>query len=144
MLTRARQMLGMGRPGEVSDLLEWFKQTDRSRPGGSFNFRCDDTSTCDALFFMSSEMKESFHRYGQFIVVDATCKTNRFGLQLVLLVGNNQITRTVIFGMALLAREDIPSYQWTLRQVRKAVGQHSMIIRIVLWILVFKLMYVLL
>jgi len=118
-------MLGMGRPGEVNELAEWFMSQERSASDPKschFAIRVDDSNTCDGLFFMSMDMKTSFGRNGQFLIMDATCKTNRFGMQLVLLVGSNQILRTCIFGMALIATESAESYIWLLGEARKAVG----------------------
>jgi hypothetical protein len=72
---------------------------------------------------MSAEMKAMLSRCGQFLVIDATCKTNRFGMMLVLLVGVNQIQRTVIFAVGLLARENTELYAWFMEKAKGNVGQ---------------------
>ena len=71
---------------------------------------------------MSKDMISTFRRSGQFILMDATCKTNRFGMPLVLLAGVNEIKKTVILALALIQVEDGESYMWVLQQVQKAIG----------------------
>ena len=71
---------------------------------------------------MSKDMISTFRRSGQFILMDATCKTNRFGMPLVLLAGVNEIKITVILALALIQVEDGESYLWVLQQVQKAIG----------------------
>jgi hypothetical protein len=123
MLTRARMMLGMGEEGEVRTLQEWMEEQRTGNQDNHFDVRLDEHGVCCGLFFMSADMKASFLRNGQFVVIDSTCKTNRFGMQLVLLVGSNEILRTVIFAIGLLLTESGDAYTWLLQQVKKAVGQ---------------------
>jgi hypothetical protein len=128
MLTRARQMLGMGQPGEVSALRDWFDlhgtaDTTGDGPGYAHIGLEENTNVCDKIFFMSGSMKRAFINYGQFFNLDATCKTNRFGMQLIMLVGSNQIFGNAIFGMALVYTESIDTYTWVLEHLKRAVGQ---------------------
>jgi hypothetical protein len=123
MLRAARQMLGMGQEGEMSAALAWFAEQCDTRPGTSYGQRVDDRNMCTGIFYMSPEMKASFTRNGQFIMVDATCKTNRFGMPLILLVGANEINKSAIFAIGLLMTESIEMYTWFLWECRKAVGQ---------------------
>jgi hypothetical protein len=128
MLTRARQLLGMGQPGEVKALIRWFEEhhsVDNGDGGGYFNTDMNDDRECNRIFFMSGEMRASFISYGQFFNLDATCKTNRFGMQLVLMVGSNQIFGNAVFGVALIATESYSAYTWILQQVKLAIGQYA-------------------
>jgi Zinc finger SWIM domain-containing protein 1/3, RNaseH-like domain len=105
----------------VNALVAWFQQ----QAGASFSIRVDESNTCDAIFFMSQEMRAAFCRNGQFVVMYATCKTNRFGMQLVLLVGSNQIHGTATFAVGLLARANTESYTWLVNEVKKGVGTRA-------------------
>jgi hypothetical protein len=129
MLTRARQMLGMGQPGEVQALQQWFKKQENDEEEGGLSgyssVHHDDSNVCDGVFFMSGTMRSAFHRCGQFFNMDATCKTNRFGMQLVLLVGATEILSTAVFAMALILTESTASYNWVLGEVRTAVGEEA-------------------
>ena len=87
-----------------------------------FDLDCDDEGMCTRLFYVSRHMVDSFHKHGQFISMDATCKTNRFNMPLVLLVGLDDTCQTAIFGMSLILVEDIDSYIWILNRFKRAVG----------------------
>ena len=64
-------------------------------------------------------------RNGQFLLIDATCKTNRFGMMLILVVGVSQVMTSVLLAVGLLAKENIELYTWLLTQARVAVGQST-------------------
>ena len=82
----------------------------------------EETDTVTRLFYTSRLMIKSFKKHGQFVVMDATCKTNRFNMPLVLLVGVDDTKATAIFGMGLILAEDIVSYIWILQAFKRAVG----------------------
>jgi hypothetical protein len=79
--------------------------------------------TVTRLFYVSAGMVSSFRKHGQFIVMDATCKTNRFNMPLVLLVGLNDVRKSTIFAMGLVLVEDIVSYTWILNNVKTVMGK---------------------
>jgi len=128
VLRRAREAAGMSTTsGQVRDLIEFFCDQQRTAAGQcSFNLDLDEQDKCSRIFFMSAEMETAFRRNGQFVVMDATCKTTRFALQLVLLVGIDQTFQSTLFAVGLVAQEDIESYSWLLRAVRAVVGQQSL------------------
>ena len=110
--------------GQVMELVRWFQQ-QRREPGGEsgyFNVELDDEDKCSRVFFMTADMVTSFRGNGQFLIMDATCNTNRFGMQLVLLAGVDQLMFTTIFAVALVRQEDIESYRWLLSQSRDVIG----------------------
>ena len=84
-----------------------------------------EAEVCTRLFYTSRLMMDSFRRHGQFISLDATCKTNRFNMPLVLLVGTTNTFETTIFCMAFIQVEDIDSYTWVLNNFKRAVGTHN-------------------
>jgi hypothetical protein len=124
MLQKARIKAGLGSGNEVQGLVNHFLSIKNAGEDCHFGISVDDSGRCDRIFFMSASMKKAFCRNGQFVLMDSTCKTNRFGMLLVLLVGINQVCRTVILGIGLLLMEDIPSYYWLLAQAKEAVGQY--------------------
>ena len=123
MIQRARRGAGLAPAGnEVQGLINYFFSIKNDGGDCYFAINVDDSGRCDRIFFMSAYMRDTFRRNGQFILMDSTCKTNRFGMALVLLVGVNQVVRTVILGIGLLISEDIPSYQWVLTHAKHAIG----------------------
>jgi hypothetical protein len=118
-------MLGMGQEGEMAATLAWFEEQSIANPNTSYNRLVNDGNVCTGIFYMSAEMKSSLQRNGQFIMIDATCKTNRFGMPLVILAGSNEIHRSAIFAIGLIMTESIDMYKWLLGECKKAAGQLS-------------------
>ena len=108
----------------MRELVKWFQQHLRA-PGGQagyFNVVLDEDDKCSHVFFMTADMVASFRRNGQFVVMDATCNINRFGMPLVLLVGVDELMKSTLLGVALVRQEDISSYTWLLSQARDVIG----------------------
>lgn len=104
--------------GQVSDLVKYLLTFQGTEGWGYFDADFDDeTEKCTRLFYMSSGQIAAFRRFGQFVVMDATCNTNRFDMPLVLLVGVDDCFRNVLLGMALISVEDTASCQWVLQNV---------------------------
>jgi hypothetical protein len=98
--------------GQILSLLTFL--VNRRGPGSEvedfFDMDWDwESETCTRLFFASRTMVAAFRKTGQFITLDATGKTNRFNMPLVLLVGAGDTDKTAIFGMGLVLQEDIDS-----------------------------------
>jgi hypothetical protein len=116
--------------GQVLSLLTFL--VNRRGPSGEvedfFDMDWDhESETCSRLFFASRGMVNSFKKHGQFITLDATCKTNRFNMPLVLLVGIDDTLMTAIFGVGLVLQEDIDSYTWLLNSFKRAVGNQNIV-----------------
>ena len=125
ILQKGREAAGLNQTtGQVHSLVQFFLDQQRmssSRLFFDMDFDADDR--CSRIFFMTADMVEAFQRNGQFIVMDATCKTTRFAMQLVLLVGIDETMQSTLFAAGLVAQEDIDSYTWLLRSVKAVVGQ---------------------
>jgi hypothetical protein len=110
----------------VSDLIKFLVGRQMKGELGYFNMDMDEeTEKCSRLFYMSAAQVAAFRRFGQFLVMDATCKTNRFGMPLVLIVGVGDTATTVLLAVALVSQEDIESYLWVLKCIKHTVGQHA-------------------
>ena len=110
-------LLNRRAPG--TDIEDWF-DVDWEMEEGTVT----EAGTVNRLMYVSGLMLASFKKYGQFISLDATCKTNRFNMPFVLLVGTDDTMRTTIFGAGLIRSEDIESYTWLLNTFKRFVGTH--------------------
>lgn len=126
----ARQRTGMtAKSGQVLTLLQFLAR--RRSPTGQvvdyfdMDFDEDTGETCTRLFFTSELMIRSFAQFGQFFELDATCKTNRFNMPLVLFVGVDDTHRTTIFGVGLIQVGDKESYTWLLERFKYAMSQRN-------------------
>ena len=111
--------------GQVQQLLTFLVK--QCGPTGVVDCHLDmdwdkEDETLTRLFYASNQMVASFRKHGQWIAIDATCKTNRFNMPLVFLVGIDDLHKTTIFGFALILTEDITSYTWVLDAFKEIVG----------------------
>lgn len=113
--------------GQINSLIQFLLQRQKTTTSNRlfWDLDFDADNRCNRVFFMSSEMADAFRRNGQFLIMDATCKTTRFAMQLVLLVGIDETMQSTLFAAGLIAQEDIDSYTWLLRAVQAVVGLTS-------------------
>jgi hypothetical protein len=95
---------------------------ERNERGAVFDFVVDGDLSVTTIFFMSGAMVESFRRCAQFAVMDSTCKTNRFGMNLFLVCGVDEHMHIVLYASAFMKDETQPSFEYVLTQIKRAVG----------------------
>jgi hypothetical protein len=83
----------------------------------------DSENRLDRVFISLTGMINGFKAYGQMLLVDATCKTNHFGMPLVLFVGVHGDGSTTLFGMALLRLESEETMKWAFNCLKEGVGE---------------------
>lgn len=76
------------------------------------------------VFWMSANGKNFCSRYSDIWEGDATYKTNRFGMPLVLFTGCDNNGITVLLGGALVCDESLESYVWVLNALKAAANVH--------------------
>ena len=124
IIENARTKLGYQEDGtEVARLVDWLQSDDNKL--SYYQIGHDADLRCNKLFYMNQSMLGDFRRNGQVLVMDCTCKTNRFGWALFLCVGINQHLNSVILSIALQKSEDILSFDWVLDCMKSAVGDDA-------------------
>lgn len=106
---------------DLKTLIERFT-TERNESGAVFDFAVDGDLAVSSIFFMSRAMVESFRRCAQFAVMDSTCKTNRFGMNLFLVCGVDEHQHIALYASAFMKDETQPSFEYVLTQLKRAVG----------------------
>ncbi|XP_078438771.1 protein FAR1-RELATED SEQUENCE 11-like [Wolffia australiana] len=102
---------------ETNDFVKLLKE--KSKHGWSFNFQLnDDTLRLERVFWISPNGKEKYVQFNDVLQIDATYKTNRFGMPLVLFTVIDNHGLTVLTARCLLSNEQFDSYSWALQQFR--------------------------
>jgi hypothetical protein len=117
--------LGIHEAGQDLQALIARLTKERNEGGAVFDMTVDGDMTVSAIFFMSRAMVASFHRCAQFVVMDSTCKTNRFGMSLFLVCGVDEHMHIALYATALMKDETQPAFEYVLKQVQRAVGQEA-------------------
>jgi hypothetical protein len=74
-------------------------------------------------FVCFTGMRTGFHSYGQLLQVDATCKTNRFNMPLLVFCGVHGDGQTAVFAYALIRVENQYNVHWCFEQLKNCVGE---------------------
>ena len=119
--------LGVQDAGDDLKILIERLTSERNERGAVFDMQVDSYGdlTVNTIFFMSRAMLQSFRRCGQFAVMDSTCKTNRFGLNLFLVCGIDEHQHIALFAAAFMKEETQPRFEYVLQQMKRAVGEEA-------------------
>ncbi|CAG8623317.1 2752_t:CDS:2, partial [Cetraspora pellucida] len=74
------------------------------------------------LFFTTHSAVVKFKQYSKVLLMDATYKTNRFGMPLLLISGIDAMDITFLIASRLLTNETIPSCCWIFQQLKQLIG----------------------
>ena len=74
---------------------------------------------------MSDDMTQQFIRNGQFLIMDTTFNTNRYGFKLLFVAGIDHGGKSVILSCAVFMHETTVNFEWVLECMKKHVGQDA-------------------
>ncbi|XP_050383678.1 protein FAR1-RELATED SEQUENCE 5-like [Argentina anserina] len=102
--------------GDAEAAMNWL----RVRGSEEEKFYCryirDSKKRLAGLFWRDTHSLLDYELYGDVVVIDATYKTNVYGMPLVLFVGANNHRATVVFACALVCNEKEPMYNWVFEK----------------------------
>ncbi|XP_078430683.1 protein FAR1-RELATED SEQUENCE 11-like [Wolffia australiana] len=102
---------------ETNDFVKLLKE--KSNHGWSFNFQLNDDTLClERVLWISANGKEKYVQFNNVLEIDATYKTNSFGMPLVLFTVIDNYGLKVLTAGCLLSNEQFDSYSWALKQFR--------------------------
>lgn len=78
-----------------------------------------DNGRVECLFILRKDLLSLYTRYHTSLVMDATYKTNRFGLPLVQVCGITNESKTFVLCQAFLRNETEGRYEWFINQMKK-------------------------
>ncbi|KAF1885991.1 hypothetical protein Lal_00032301 [Lupinus albus] len=85
--------------------------------------RADSRTGCEAMRYGKSKL--DYDCFGDVMVFDTTCRTNRFNLICAPVVGVNHQWKNVMFGCALLADETAVSFTWLFKAFLESMGNQQ-------------------
>jgi hypothetical protein len=105
------------RAHETNDFVKLLEQ--KSKDGWEINFKLnDETLRLERIFWISKSGKEKYRQFHDVLEIDATYKTNRFGMPLVLFTVIDNHGVTILSAGCLLSNEKFDSYLWAFQQFR--------------------------
>lgn len=76
------------------------------------------TERLESLFFVRKSSQKILEHNSEVLILDATYKTNKHNLPLLVITGVTALNTSFYVGFAFMKAEHIPDYQWVLQQLR--------------------------
>ncbi|KAI0995297.1 hypothetical protein K3495_g12885 [Podosphaera aphanis] len=86
-------------------------------PGWSCQIQKDGENRLTHLFFSCSQSVELLRRYPYTLVIDCICKTNRFKMPLLHIIGTTSFNTSFSVAFAFLRHEREHDYQWAFENI---------------------------
>lgn len=78
-------------------------------------FELDAEGLLKRLFWVDAESRIGYIFHGDVVVLDTTCRTNKYGLPFVSFLGLNHHRTPAFFGCGVVSDDSLDSYLWLLR-----------------------------
>ncbi|XP_051147688.1 protein FAR1-RELATED SEQUENCE 8-like isoform X2 [Andrographis paniculata] len=104
--------------GTSSDLLvlhDYFRQAQLSDPNFFYIMDLNDGGYVRNVFWIDSRSRAAYGYFGDVVVIDSTCLSNKHNIPLCSFSGLNHHGKTVLFGCGFLVDETIETYVWLMR-----------------------------
>ncbi|XP_050387196.1 protein FAR1-RELATED SEQUENCE 5-like [Argentina anserina] len=102
--------------GDAEAAMNWLRVRGSEEEQFFCRYTQDSKKRLAGLFWRDSQSLMDYQLYGDVLVIDATYKTNVYGMPLVLFVGTNNHRATVVFACALLCNEKVAAYYWVIEK----------------------------
>ncbi|XP_058222906.1 protein FAR1-RELATED SEQUENCE 5-like [Rhododendron vialii] len=108
--------------GEAGALLRYFQKQTIDNPYFFHGMQLDVDEMITNIFWVDHEMIRDYGLFGDTLSFDTTFRTNKEFRPLAIFIGFNHFCMTVIFGVALMYDERIPSFVWLFKKNLEAMS----------------------
>ncbi|KAI8538633.1 hypothetical protein RHMOL_Rhmol09G0119500 [Rhododendron molle] len=108
--------------GEAGALLRYFQKQTMDNPYFFHGMQLDVDEMITNIFWADHEMIRDYGLFGDTLSFDTTFRTNKEFRPLAIFTGFNHFRMTVIFGVALMYDEIIPSFVWLFKKNLEAMS----------------------
>ncbi|XP_019153544.1 PREDICTED: protein FAR1-RELATED SEQUENCE 9-like [Ipomoea nil] len=117
-----RDLLAYIAGADAQMVVEDMYKNKEMEPDFYFDFDLNEDRELCRLFWADTISRMNFACFGDVMSFDATYSTNRYKLVFVPFTGVDNHKRSITFGSGLIAREDVESYEWLLKNFKNAKG----------------------
>ena len=108
--------------GDIQGVMSYFYAKKENDPGFYFANSVDGDKRIGNLFWADSVSRYDYACFGDVVAFDSAFKRNRYNRPLVLMIGINHHSQTIIFGCGILSCETAENYSWLLSQFVECMG----------------------
>lgn len=102
--------------GDVNVMMNYFEGMQRDNQNFFHAKRLDENGYMKDVIWADARSRVAYEEFGDVVYFDTTYLTNKYELPLANFVGVNHHGQSVLFGCALVSREDEETYTWVFRQ----------------------------
>ncbi|KAI3830645.1 hypothetical protein MKW92_011917 [Papaver armeniacum] len=103
-------------------VLEYFQKIQAVDPGFFYAVEVGDSRSMRSMFWADSRSRDAYRQFGDVMVFDHVCRTNKDLFPFVSFVGVNHHRQPVLFGCGLLADETVESFVWLFKTLLRAMS----------------------
>lgn len=103
------------RNGDIVALYNYFRQAQLVDPNFFYIMDLNDEGYVRNVFWIDSRSRTAYGYFGDVVVVDTTCLSNKHDIPLLSFSGLNHHGQSVLLGCGLLVDETIETYVWLMR-----------------------------
>ncbi|XP_019151959.1 PREDICTED: protein FAR1-RELATED SEQUENCE 5-like [Ipomoea nil] len=116
-----RDLLAYIAEADAQMVIEDMFKRKQENPDFYFDYDIDEEAQLSRIFWADAESRRNYACFGDVMSFDATYSTNRYKLVFVPFMGVDNHKRSITFGAGLIAKEDVESYEWLLKNFKTAM-----------------------
>ncbi|XP_021843130.1 protein FAR-RED IMPAIRED RESPONSE 1 [Spinacia oleracea] len=93
-------------------MMKFFEMMYMDNQNFYHSFRQDDTGKLHDVVWIDARCRAAYEEFGDVVWLDTTYMINDYDLPLATFVGVNHHGHTILFGCALISREDVETFEW--------------------------------
>ncbi|XP_019168045.1 PREDICTED: protein FAR1-RELATED SEQUENCE 5-like [Ipomoea nil] len=117
-----REILVYMQGGDAQMLISKYLDLKSDYDDMYFEYEANENDQLACVFWADGMARKQYSVFRDVVSFDATYKTNRYSLVFVPFTGIDHHKKCVTFAAALIAREDVDSYCWILRNFKNVMG----------------------
>ena len=103
-------------------------EKDRNERGIAFSKELDSNGNLTHFYFMTNRMKTLANKFIDVLIIDASHKTNRFGMPLLDIVTVDNLGKTCTVFIALLKSQKYEEFKWALESFKSNLSNSPKVI----------------
>lgn len=98
--------------GDAQALQSFFVNMHRRNHDFFYDIDYDDKNRIRNIFWADARSRAAYEAFGDVVMFDTTCLTNKYEMPLALFVGVNHHGQSILLGCGLLSNEDTRTFAW--------------------------------
>ncbi|XP_050234214.1 protein FAR1-RELATED SEQUENCE 8-like [Mercurialis annua] len=101
--------------GDAQIIYDYFSRVQLTNPNFFYLMDLTDEGFLKNVFWIDSRSRAAYAHFGDVVIFDTTCLSNKYEIPLFAFVGINHHCQLVLLGCGLLADESFETYTWLFR-----------------------------